>query len=167
MNRSLKAVLAFFMLLAIFLTLMSLSGNALVFYPTGDVGKNKTYPFGEFTLGEGAWDAYVILGQQDYEGTRGEIKSKGGKVLRTNNPNLLADLKKLKFRWRGEIGTPPDNVVLLRMNGNVIFSASILLEKGYVGIQSRHFGFVVPDNELEFVRIFSEFERSYAPLVIL
>jgi hypothetical protein len=167
MNKSLRAVLAIFGFFALILALMSLSGYPLVCYPTADVGKNRTYPFNEFAFKEGAWEAYVILGWSDYKETVSEIRRKGGTVLRTKDSDLLLGLKKMNFRWQGEIGTPPSNTLLLTKNGKVVFSATIFLDYGYVGLQSSHYGLIVPENRKEFIRILSGFERVYSPLVLL
>ena len=167
MRKPLKLALALLLLVATTAALMSLSGYALVFYPSGDVGKNKTYPFAELSFEEGRWDAYLIFGLYDYDGTLDDVKRKGGRVLRMKDPAVLTDLKKLKFKWHGELGTPPDTVLLIRKNGKIMFSAYILLERGDVGLQSSQFGFIKPEDRQAFLGIFYQFKRVYSPLVIL
>lgn len=172
-----KIFIGFLASIVVLLTGMTISGRNIVYYspPASaygepvDSSKNSLgiYPFNELSFDEkDRWDAYIIFGPSDFENLQEDIKKKGGMVLHTSSNRLLKELKKMEFKWEGEIGTPDSDLVIMK-NGKIIYVTAIFLDKGYVGLQSRRFGFAVPRKREQFISICAQFERLYSPLLVL
>ncbi len=123
-------------------------------------------PLRGLNFDDGDWAAYIVLDYYDYRELRGELR---------RNCLKLADREGLKRLQRELVGkyTGADvatvtSRLIFRRNGKVVYSSGIVLSgRNLLGLETREWGWLQPEDPRVSLRFADRFRPVYGPIVVL